>query len=268
MKQYWNLFQDFLQLRAFILNIPSSLETPHEVDIFINRSTHAAFLNEITSMPRLSVLTRQLYLGPQLLNTLEQHLLMAHSPTQLQRVTPPTISQPPPLRQRPPFQRTRFAQDRHPSAAPIQPVAIVPEDDSLSSDPTLHDLIDEYFCLPIPNSDLDRRTYTQYGASINRIGEDPSLAHSSPCTVCGGLHRFDNCKVLQSADFLRQHYIRWMKYINREIAARRRAFPGPEGILTHRPTPIQALTVAPSAPLFVDPEDEFDATSDFQQGRP
>ncbi len=46
--EYYRLFQDFLQLRAFINNINASLDDANEVDVFINNSALKQFLNRVT----------------------------------------------------------------------------------------------------------------------------------------------------------------------------------------------------------------------------
>ncbi len=43
--EYYQLFQDFIQLRAFMNNVDSSLDNPNEVDVFIANSKYKESLN-------------------------------------------------------------------------------------------------------------------------------------------------------------------------------------------------------------------------------
>ena len=84
--EYYKLFNDFLQLRAFISNINTTLNDSTELDIFINNTTHAAYLNRVTRDERRLSTYAHKYTGSQLIETLEKHLMAPDSPV---RMTPP-----------------------------------------------------------------------------------------------------------------------------------------------------------------------------------
>ena len=48
MRQYHELFLDFLQLRAFIMNIDKDLDSSDELDIFIANAKYSDYLNRVT----------------------------------------------------------------------------------------------------------------------------------------------------------------------------------------------------------------------------
>ena len=78
--KYYSLFLDYLQLRAFISDIDSSLDESHELDIFINGTKYNIFLNRVTRDERKLVSLRHKYTSAQIVETLETYLNEPDSP--------------------------------------------------------------------------------------------------------------------------------------------------------------------------------------------
>ena len=70
-------------------------------------------------------------------------------------------------------------------------------------------------------------TYDQYRVAVNSIRRNPELADSPNCIVCGDNHRFAQCPILNNADFLRQHYIRYCQLCNRDRQLRESSAQAP-----------------------------------------
>jgi hypothetical protein len=79
--EYKHAFMDFLQLRAYIQNLPTSFNHSHEIDIFIHNAQHSDFLNRITMEDRTKDTSQHKYQTDTLVDTLEQYLSQPYSPT-------------------------------------------------------------------------------------------------------------------------------------------------------------------------------------------
>lgn len=79
--EFYKLFIDYLQLRAYICNIDSSLDNESELDIFINNCKHGQYLNRVTRDERRISSLKHKYTGQQLVETLDKYLMAPDSPT-------------------------------------------------------------------------------------------------------------------------------------------------------------------------------------------
>ena len=271
MLQYYQLFNDYLQLRAFITDVTSSLDNEHELDIFINNAKFHEFLNRVTRDERRLTSLAHKYRGTQLVETLEAYLAAPDSPLRTQRVPPSRTMQPRPSP--PDNHRSNGFQSmitRPPAQKPVNQVTSPPGDDLpdeiiLTSfpDDTMDTVINSLNTITVPTDPNDRELYHMYSAGIHRVQREPNAAKTLPCIVCGGNHRFAACDVLKNTEFLRNHYITWCTQVQRDMASRNRSFGK------------QASNIPTAGINFVDTEinndtddDSFDPEQDFQQGRP
>ena len=240
MLEYWSLFQDFLQLRAFVQDQDSSLDAPGELDIFINGCKYHQFLNRITREERASHTLQYKYTGAQIVETLNKFLSAADSPLVLERqrertrpaTGPPAFRAPAPgrapTRSRPPQRRSTPVNNITTTDDDADPpdLSITDSEDSLDhvySDIRAMDNVDD---------PTDRFTLNAFSAMINRVqtqAVDPSTSLS--CIVCGENHRFDKCDVLNNHEFLKSHYIRYCQQIRRDASARAASFSGSAGAI-------------------------------------
>ena len=68
--------------------------------------------------------------------------------------------------------------------------------------------------------------FNNYRQAVNAIKSNNNAAYEARCIVCNGQHRFENCDVLNNADFLRQHYIRYCQNVRRDQATQNATFQG------------------------------------------
>jgi len=86
--KYHELFNDFLQLRAFISDIDSSLDNDSEMDIFINRAQHGVWLNSVTRKDRQEADAADRYNSGQIVETLSGFLTLPDSPSRVATPAP------------------------------------------------------------------------------------------------------------------------------------------------------------------------------------
>jgi len=270
--KYHELFNDFLQLRAFISDIDSSLDNDSEMDIFINRAQHGVWLNSVTRKDRQEADAADRYNSGQIVETLSGFLTLPDSPSRVATPAPVARSTTAvlPRRTNAPPQRTSGLQAPRPRR--VNAIQADPDDDTpdlatLSSDDSLDTLSREIDEIEIPPNDADARAvHSLYKAAVF------ALQASSPptsCIVCGGQHRFEACEVLLNTEFLKSHYIRYCQQLRREASARASAFPAAADVPNAR---INFIDHNPYAALDTDEaddsaDDEPSHESDFQTGR-
>ena len=74
------MFKDYLQLRAIISDVRSSLDDPNEIDIFLANSKYSMFLNRVTRDERKLTSFKHKYTEAQIVETCERYLTQADSP--------------------------------------------------------------------------------------------------------------------------------------------------------------------------------------------
>ena len=230
--KYYQIFRDYLQLRAFINNIDSSLDDDSELDIFIANSAHPRYLNRVTRDERRQSSLQHKYRGDQLLETIQKHLTAPDSPA-----TGPVLR---PRTPRPPYMQS--ASRASPRPTPVNPVTWMHPDQSPSNKfaPVLPDspsTSPPSSSPPAESTDLiaaldditppheHRELFHVYSAQVFQTQREPNRAFSSPCLVCSGSHRFTDCPILNDTEFLRQHYIRWCQQLKQDQRARQRHRP-------------------------------------------
>jgi hypothetical protein len=62
--------------------------------------------------------------------------------------------------------------------------------------------------LLVPTADADLETDQKYRAAVYAFSQR-SAGITSPCLVCGGNHRFDDCAVLKNIEYLKDHNIKF-----------------------------------------------------------
>ena len=82
------------------------------------------------------------------------------------------------------------------------------------------------YAIQVSDSDTAAGAYNHYCVLVQKIQTNPKFAMKTPCIVCGGDHRFDECGVLKDVDFLRAHYIRNCRSLCNEAQARAMKFTG------------------------------------------
>eukprot|EP00980_Cylindrotheca_fusiformis_P000503 scaffold121_cov92-Cylindrotheca_fusiformis.AAC.1 len=258
--EYYQLFLDFQQLRAYIHDIELTLDSDSELDVFIKNAKYGEYLNRVTRDERTIFSLKHKYRGPQAIETLSMWLMAPDSPLTLEKRqsgnTRPT--NPAPFRRFP----SRIPPRSPPTTARVNRIDTV-NDDILDN----IDFEAELDSIEVPDDRDSKTMFHKYCVSVNQIQTSPKSAESSRCIVCNGNHRFADCPVLANQDFLRAHYVRYCQQLRRDAAARAQAL-GPDS---------RVPTIKQSAPVhFVDSydddhglvtDDESDHEPDFQLGR-
>jgi hypothetical protein len=215
--EYKHSFMDFLQLRAYIQNISTSLHHPHEIDIFIHNAQHNDFLNRITMEDHNNPNSQHKYQPDTLIDTLEQYLSQPYSPTYKLN--------------KPCFQGSSHKSFSHSTrsysppqkfSTPVKfqkptPVHILQHDNNDNPDdilPTIDDLCNELSDIEVPHDDKSHHIFDQYSAKICRIRTATHLPSSPRCVICNNdsTHPFEDCPIHKNTDFLRQHYIKFCRF--------------------------------------------------------
>ena len=92
----------------------------------------------------------------------------------------------------------------------------------------LVEIFEEVHDLEVPN-DFESLCLHAIYVAINAIQTSNDSNAPATCIVCGGIHRFDSCKVLKNTDFLCGDYIHYCQQLRRNIASRAASFPGTSG---------------------------------------
>ena len=261
MQEYYNLFNDHCELRAYIKNDTSSLGGETEKGIFIAHAKHSDYLQRNTRDERRLTSMQYKCTRRQIVETLDAILRQADSPA---------------MKKSTPFRKRR--------ANAIAVNAVTLED--LSQD----EGGDGKECIDVPGTGEDNQLFASHSAAIHRIDLDIHAVEQQPCIVCGGGHRFDSCNVLKNTSFLRDHYIRYCQNLRREATARSEAFSGQEshiplrarkkaigpdkgGSKPRKPSPKKKAPVKKKTNLAgaeehdSSPNGESDTSADFQNGR-
>ena len=217
MVEYHTRFLDFLQLRAVVMDIEATLDSPKEMDIFIRNTKHYVFLKRVTRDERTSASLAYKYTSEQIIETLEIFLGAADSPaivSMYQDAARPALSTPRPA-----------ASPARTAAPPVRNARRV---NAIDAD-LFSDTVQELLTLDVPDDPESTRVHSLYARALYAI--QASTNHNAPtnCIVCGGTHRFDGCDVLKNTEFLRSHYIRYCQQVRRDAAIRAAAFNGTNG---------------------------------------
>jgi len=221
--QYYNAFLDFLQMRAYIANIDTSLADKNELDLFINGTRYSAYLNRVTREERTQSTLQHRYAPGQIVETLESFLMQPDSPTMLDdRHAPQTHRS---QDSRPTFPRPpQPSRSSYPRPTRVHNIAF---DISTDHDAPYDTSMDP---ITVPQDDDSRALYHIYSACVLKLMSRPNL-NSQPCIVCNKEHKFEACPILANTEFLRGHYIRFCQHLRREAASRASVFAGTDANL-------------------------------------
>lgn len=291
--QYYMHFHDYLQLRAYVNNYASTLDSPDELDIFLARAKYSEFLIRVTRSERRDPDMIDKYSGSQLLETLQAFLQAPDSPLH-QDIKRQSTSKhlfrdnhvrhgnddcfnSYPNKSRPGnddrFQTYHNKNRRFPNPSILAPVSQLTADHHDAStvvvdNTTAHmdtELFDDVYTIDVPPEPEQRRIFQVYANCINQVHQQPHTIVQKPCLVCQGLHLFKDCPVLNNTPFLQQHLIRFKQFSNR-LQQDMNSSPA------QRSTPVnyyQCLTNdEPTSDSDNDsPFTPHDHATDFQQGR-
>ena len=263
--QYHQLFNDFLQLRAYIQNYDSSLDNSAELDVFINRSKHSTYLTQVTREARRNPANAAKYQGAQLPETLQAFLkaLPPSEKSEKRRPTTPTTND----NFVPYHNKNRRSFPPTQTYTPIQQVSATDAtqiiDNSTSGNES--NLFDDVYTLDVPNDATNRKIFATYTAQINKIKTHPHDANERRCLLCDAPHVFKDCPVLNNTSFLQQHLIRTKQFLNQYDNALSKTMEAPV-----TPAPINYYGCLNQYDEDTDDDSsvtDFDANADFQQGR-
>lgn len=264
--KYYNMFLDYMKLRAFISDHPGTLDDDAELDAFIHNAKYADFLNRVTRDERKVAALEHKYTSEQIVETLETFLQAPDSPLiaaqraeAQQAARASTTGRAPDTRQ----PSNRSSTNRRPSRRGVNALGVqdedVPDLAATSTDDSLDQFASELLTMEVPDDPEARKVHTLYAASLYRI--DASKPNQK-CIVCGGQHVFDGCEILKNTDFLRGHYIRYCQQIRRDAASRAQAFPGTAGAIPGAPINAIGGDFHPESP-----DSDTDDEQDFQTAR-
>ena len=230
-QEYYNLFNDFCQLRAYIRNDASSLDHEHEKDVFMVNTKYSDYLLRVTRDERRQASYTYKYTRRQIIETLDTKLRAPDSPFMKASQSKP----------RPVFKKKR-----------TQHIDVNAISMDVSSDAEMSDSGGNDDYIQVPDNDYDKQLFATYSASVNLIKANSKVADMQPCIVCGDEHKFADCDVLRNTDFLREHYIRYCQNIRRDAAARAETFHGSAGHIPirtkKRPTGVDSGEKKPLKP--------------------
>ena len=256
---YWTIFQDYLQLSAYIMDSRQTLDDKNIMDIFINNHKYAKYLTTRSSEERRSTDPNVLrkYTAITIVQTLETFLLSVDSPRNKRSATRSnnspfrkaggTALQEVPVRQlgtshyESVEENKGYVLDADEYTVPASNLKSVYRDDDeddvttgVQTDDFELESIDQINVqinqlgksaqtIRVPDNIRAKNLHSLYTRAIHAISKSPGDAFSGKCVVCQGTHRFVDCTILQNTDFLKEHYIRYCSFLNRELRAREQA---------------------------------------------
>lgn len=268
---YYQIFQDFLQLRAFIMNITTNLEDKNTLDIFLDNLKHSDFIHRVTREERHNPATRHKYTGSQIVDTLQAFLNSSDSPTN--KHYQPSTS---PIRRFNPYQNRNTSSLPKQQTIPVQQMDYDCDTNTMDANYTTKDIIDDVYELFIPTDKDSRKLFTKYEAALNKIEKQPNDATKQPCLACDGHnHKFADCPVLLNTPFLQGHFIRYKQHKKREENAMAKTFPNTHGTVQQHTSPrihtinshVATINAVETEYTHDDTQDDFDTDQDFQLGR-
>jgi hypothetical protein len=255
-QDYFNVFNDYLKLKAYIENHTVSIGDPPVLDVFLARSNYSEYLNRVTRDERRQPALAHKYAADQVLDTVTTFLSANDAYPDKQHINS--------SRGNGKSSFVKSFKKLSPTSAKVNALAInnTFSTSSSDSDASLNDLASEAFDIQSPEE--SQSLYHNYVAGIFKISAEPANAKKSPCIVCGGEHRFEQCTVLLDTEFLRSHYIRYCQQIRREADARAKSFSGTQATI-----PINFVDECVVEDRDIEHEDEAsDDDMDFYIGRP
>ena len=278
--QFFNVYTDYLQLRAYIRSDNTTLDDPAELDIFLSKTRYAEYLNRITYSERTDPQTAAKYKGPQLPTTLQTILNRPDSPIHASKHKAATTSgfAPQPATLRTPgysddgFTPTQNRNRRfqHQGTRINQINAPTPDATTVTTDNTTQTQIDVLVnavnTLSTPPEPTSRHFHEGFVYGINQLKTDPQIG-TRQCCICKTPHAFKDCPVLQDIPYIQQQFIQFQQLYNRHSNALQQRLDHPHV----KPAPInyyQCLETNADDNHDDNSVDSFKSATDFQQGRP
>lgn len=88
--------------------------------------------------------------------------------------------------------------------------------DMFAMDTLINDLND----IDVPDDPQAHTLHDYYCLAVRAAEVQPERVYTGDCIVCRQAHTFENCPVLRDTEFLRQHYIRFCQFMNRDRSSR------------------------------------------------
>jgi hypothetical protein len=270
MLEYFSLFQDFLQLHAFIMDQNSSLDNPDELDVFISNTKYSQWLNQVTCDECKLTTMAHKCTANQIVEMLNTFLNEPDSPALNDECTTHMpllhhqLTQPLPSAHHSPYHCTPV---NHIAFALSLIVSLPESDDSYQL------LYCELHDMDVPADAHDQYTHATFQAMVNHVQTQPLDTNATmQCIICGENHQFNNCAILQNTEFLKSHYIHFCSQLHHEATAQASTFQGSASLLpTPNTNPVNAIGVhdVTNPNIITDfPEDEAssETNEDFQTG--
>lgn len=233
LREYYKIFKDHLQLRAFCLNHKGTLDDEGEVSIFIDNAKYSLHLRRCSRDERRQTAPamKRRYQGEQLVDTLEEFLMAADSPMwqEVKKKNPMkgygdknSSSRPFKLgfKKTTSINKIGFASDDAIMQSFFEPDDDDKDEGKEESPDGLHPIAKAVYSIAVPQDSKSLGIFHLYALAVNQIVADPKKAQTQTCVVCRKQHTFDQCKVLQNVDFLRSHYVRLCQMLNRDEKAK------------------------------------------------
>ena len=200
--QYVLRFNDYLQLRAYIQNIASSIEDPDQRDLLFHGAKHSDYIIKMARADLRDPNLAHKFTANHLVETLQAYLKEPDSPLFKEW-------QDKQYKKLQSLDSTRSS----PVFRPINPIDTLPSTDSSNS--SFESTVDRYYeeaCNLQPSTDDEARLQDLYAASILTVKANPIRN----CLICGEPHTFDDCPVLNDTAFIRNHFIRFCQFLKRD----------------------------------------------------
>ena len=200
---YVNRFLDYLQLRAYIQNIESSIADPDIQDILFTNAKYSDYLVRMSRRELLDPTLAYKFCETHIVETIQGYLNEPDSPLfadwQKQRLKE--------------IRSLHQSPRASPTFKPINPVDTAPstDDSELDPDAELNALYEDAAALE-PSTDEEKQLHQLYKVSILAVHK----AAPRNCLICNEPHTFDACPVLNNTQFLRNHFIRFCQFLKRD----------------------------------------------------
>ena len=176
--EFYNQFNDILKLKAIFLEGAEDMNSPHMIDCFISNCLHSKYLTQISRLDRQDPGKSSQFSPGSLPITLQMYLQNPDSPshqvsqgTPSPRYTPVTPSP------------NKYPPRRSGDGTPYTPYPR--RVNELQADENIDDYVD---------------------AIIAQVGTAPAITPT--CIMCGEVHKFENCPLIQDQEFLKTYAIR------------------------------------------------------------
>ena len=281
--QFFNVYNDYLQLRAYIRNDATTLDAPSELDIFISKTRYAEYLNRVTYTERMDPQHAEKYKGAQLPTTLQtilnrpdspihasKHQVPSHTGFATQKATSRTNGPPDdsfiPYHQRQRRNNTSSQRDTRINQITTPPLDAATITTDNTTQAQIDIIVNAVNTLATPSEPTTRHFHEGFVYGINQLKTDPNIG-TRQCCICKTPHAFKDCPILQDIPYIQQQFIQFQQLYNRHSNTLQNRLD--HSHVKHAPVNYyQCIEIN-------DPDGEddksvesFHSATDFQQGRP